>query len=123
MSTRSLAIALTSLAAIACGGNLLLSSTSNWGGDFTDRSPPTDKCPGGTLTQLRTRMAISDPLTLAEISSDIPDSIRSRIVDSDRLYSFQFSTDPDSGDFWGFSGYLVARGDCIIHAKTTGYDN
>ena len=123
MSSRSLTIALASLAAIACGGKLLLSPPNNWGGDFTDRSPSTDECPGGTVTQLRTHMAISEPLALAEIGADIPDPVRSRIAKSDRFYAFRFTTAPDSGDFWGFSGYLVARGDCIIHAKTTGHDN
>ena len=123
MSPRSLLIALISLAAIACGDSQLLSPPSTWGGDFTVRSLPTDECPGGTLTQLRTRMAVSDRLALAEIGADIPDSVRSGIVDSAQLYSFQYSTAPDSGKFWGFSGYLVARGDCIIHAQITGYDN
>ena len=49
MFSRSVVVALTSVAAIACGGSELLSSPSTWGGDFTDRSPPTDECPGGTL--------------------------------------------------------------------------
>jgi hypothetical protein len=123
MSTRFVAIALTSLAAIACGGDQLLSPPSTWGGDFTDRSPPTDQCPGGTVTQLRTRMAVSTPQNLSELMPRLPDSVRSRISSEDTLHSFQFSTDPDSGNFWGFGGYLVAHGDCIVHARITSHDN
>ena len=123
MSPRSLLVALTSLAAMACGESQLLSPRSTWGEDFAVRSLPTDQCSGGTLTQLRTRMAVTDPLALAEIGADVPDSVRSGIVRSAKFYSFQYSTAQNSGKFWGFSGYLVARGDCIIHAEITAYDN
>ena len=123
MSKRLAAIFLSSLAAMACGGDQLLSPPSTWGGDFTDRSPATEECPGGTLAHLRTRMAVSEPFIPAEFRSQIPDTIRSRIAGGDRLHSFQFNTDPDSSSFWGFSGYLVSRGDCIVHAHITGHDN
>ncbi|GAB3358546.1 hypothetical protein GCM10027430_29160 [Lysobacter tyrosinilyticus] len=123
MSMRSVVVALISLCSLACGDGHLLSPPSKWGGDFTDRSPPTAECPGGTLDHLLTRMAVSAPYTAGEFEEDIPDSVRLRLTSDDRLHTFQFSTDPDSGDFWGFSGYLVSRGNCIIHAQVTGYDN
>ncbi len=123
MSMRFAAIALTSLAAIACGGVQLLSPPSTWGKDFMDRSPSTDECPGGTLAHLRTRMAVSEPQNLAEFRPHIPDSIHAQISGDERLHSYEFSTDPHSGNYWGFSGYFVSRGNCIVHAKVTGYDN
>ena len=112
-----------SLAASASGGDRLLSPPSSWGDDFTVRSPPTDVCPGGTISHLRARMAVSEPKDLAVLRERFPDTVLSQISQDDRLYTFQFSTDPDSGNFWGFSGYLVARGNCIVHAEVTGHDN
>ena len=123
MSKRLVVTAVISLATIACGGGQLLSPRANWGSDFTDRSPATDECPGGTLSQLRTRMSVSVPQDLAEFGQDIPESVRSQISRNDKLHTFQFSTDPASVDFWGFSGYLVAQGDCVVHAQVTGHDN
>lgn len=68
-------------------------------------------------------MAVSGSYTVGGFEERIPDSIRLRLTDDDRLHSFQFTTNPDLPDFWGFSGYLVSRGDCIIHAHVTSYDN
>jgi hypothetical protein len=119
---RRVAIALISLAPLACSGTQLLSSRNTWG-DFATRSPPTDECPGGTIKQLGTRMAVSSPYILADFEPTVPNLIRSRISSDHRLYSYQFSTDPESDNYWGFSGYLVARGNCIVHAEVTGYDN
>lgn len=123
MSMRPVIVTLASLCAIPCGGGELLSPRSKWHGEFTDRSPSTAECPGGTLTHLRSRMAVSGSYTVGEFEERIPDSIRLRLTDDDRLHSFQFTTNPDLADFWGFSGYLVSRGDCIIHADVTSYDN
>ena len=123
MFKRFAAIAVTSLAAVACGGNHLLSPLSAWSKDFTDRSPPTDECPGGSLAQLRTHMKVSEPRTLSESTFRIPDAVKSRISDKDRLYSFWFSTDPQLPNYWGFGGYLVAWQDCIIHVEVTEHDN
>lgn len=123
MSMRSVMVALASLCAIACGGGASLSPPGKWGGDFTDRSPSTAECPGGTLTHLRSRMAVSGPYIAGEFEERLPDSIRLRLTDDDRLHSFQFTTNPELADFWGFSGYLVSRGDCIIHAHVTSHDN
>jgi hypothetical protein len=122
MTMRSVAIALLALAPAACSGAQLLSSRSAWG-DFASYSPPTEECPGGTVGQLAKRMAVSPPYLLADFEPAVPSRLRSGITGDHRLYSFQFSTDPDSGNYWGFSGYLVARGNCIVHAEVTGHDN
>jgi hypothetical protein len=122
MFMRRVAIALISLAPLACSGTQLLSSRSTWG-DLASRSPPTEECPGGTMSQLRTRMAVSSPYALADFGPQVANLIRPRILNEHRLYSFQFSTDPYSNSYWGFSGYLVAHGNCINHAEVTSYDN
>ena len=123
MSRSLVAIAVIALVAIACASGQALSPPISWGSDFTDRSPPTDTCPGGTLSHLRTQMAISEPSESAALRDLIPDNIFPMLTQDDRLHTFQFSTDPDSDDFWGFSGHLVTRGDCIVYAAITGYDN
>lgn len=51
------------------------------------------------------------------------ESIRLRISEHHRFYSFEFTTNPNSDQYWGFRGYLVAEGDCIVHVEVTGYDN
>ena len=123
MLIRRLVIISASFVTIACGGAQLLSSPSTWGEDFTSRSPSTSECPGGSLVHLRAQMTVSAPHTLAEFQARVPDLIRSRISGGDRLHSFQFSTYSESGNYWGFSGYLVARGNCVVHAQVTEYDN
>ena len=122
MVIQRVAIALISFAPLACSGTQLLSPRSAWG-DLASRSPPTEECPGGTMSQLRTRMAVSSPYSLADAGPQVANVIRPRISNEHRLYSFQFSTDPNSDGYWGFSGYLVADDNCIIHAEVTGYDN
>lgn len=120
---RILATCFLLLAASACSNAELLSPRSGWGADLTDRSPPTKACPGGTVEQLATRMDVSSPYALADFEPEISDRIRTRIASDHRLYSVRFGTDPDADGYWGFSGYLVARGDCIVHAEVTSYDN
>lgn len=68
-------------------------------------------------------MAVSPPYTPATFEARIPDALARRLADGDRLRAFDFSTDPDATDVWGFSGYLVSRGDCIVHAAITSHDN
>ena len=45
------------------------------------------------------------------------------IEDSDLVHEFHFSSELAGGGFWGFSGYLISRGECVIHAKVTSIDN
>lgn len=111
------------LTTLACAPVASLSRPSTWGEDFIARSPPTTRCPGGTVAQLRSRMWVSKPVTAAQLGSDISEVVKANVSDADRLHLFQFATDPGQGGYWGFSGYLVARRDCIIHVQLTGYDN
>lgn len=120
---RILATFFLSLAAVACSNTELLSPRSEWGADFADRSPPTSACPGGTVEQLATRMDVSSPYALTDFGPKVSDRIRARIAGDHRLYSVRFATDPEADGYWSFSGYLVARGDCIVHAEVAGYDN
>jgi hypothetical protein len=123
MFKRLAVIALILFATIACDSDQSLSHPSNWGSDFTDRSPPTGECPGGTLSHLRTSMVVSQLNDLAALRELVPNVNLPPLSQGDTLHTFQFSTAPDSGSFWGFSGYLVARDNCIVHAKITGHDN
>ena len=89
MVMRRVVLALISLVPLACNSTQLLSSRSTWG-NFASRSPPTEKCPGGTINQLRTRVAVSAPYTLANFGPQVSNLIRPRILSEHRLYSFQF---------------------------------
>lgn len=107
----------------ACGETALLSAPRTWGSDFTDRSPATASCPGGTLSQLRRRMAIWQPEAPLEIQRSLPEPVRVRLSDEDSIHEFQFSETPASGPAWGFGGYLVTRKGCIVHAEIRYFDN
>lgn len=100
----------------------LLSPREYWGRDFTDRAPPTAACPGGSLAALRGAMSIQD-VDASSGANELPAAVRAGLAAEDRVHRFLFSTDPDAPGYWGFSGVLVARGDCILHAAVTGYDN
>jgi hypothetical protein len=109
-------------AVAACGGGPLLSPPSTWGADFTDRSPATAACPGGSLRRLRGEMDVS-AIDRRTFVPPVEDPVLDRMSDGDRLHAFRFATDPTSPMYWGFDGYLVSRGDCIVHATIAGYDN
>lgn len=49
--------------------------------------------------------------------------VEERLTASDRIYAFDFSSNPDESPWWAFRGVLVAHGDCIIHVEITGYDH
>ncbi len=49
--------------------------------------------------------------------------VEERLTASDRIYAFDFSSNPDASPWWAFRGVLVAHGDCIIHVEVTGYDH
>jgi hypothetical protein len=53
----------------------------------------------------------------------VSEFVRRAIGTEDKIYRFQFMTDPASGDLWGFSGYLVTRGECMIHVEVTNHIN
>jgi len=56
-------------------------------------------------------MAVPEPVESTALRRLIPGNLLPMLTQGDSVHAFLFKTDPDSGDFWGFSGYLVARGD------------
>ncbi len=120
---RTLAMAITALATLGCASSGLLSSRSDWGGDFTDRSPPTAKCPGGTLEQLKTRMDVSATVIPLIEEVKLPKAVKAELLAGAQLLKFWFGTNPQEPGYWGFGGHLVSRDGCIIYARTTEHDN
>lgn len=106
---------LTLLATLGCSPTRPPPPASARPADLAEWSPPTPACPGGTLSALQARMSVT-PLS----DGAAPDTATQA---ADRHYTFWFSTDPESPDYWSFGGRLVARGDCIVHAEVTRYDN
>lgn len=100
-----------------------LSPPADWGADFVARSPQTDECVGGSLASLGRQMDVSAPVESDTFGEPIDDSIKQQVLASDTYHTFQFNTDPTHTDYWGFGGYLVARGDCIIYVKVLDFDN
>ena len=97
---------------------------SRWSRDFTDRSPATDACPGGTVSALRNRLAIDGPFGKEVLREHLPDLAPEHLEPDDEIYSFRYASDPDAAaGQWGFDGALVARGDCIVYVGKLGYDN
>lgn len=101
------------------------SDPTTWYGDFQSLVVPTEECPGGTVEQLGKRLTLSEPYSLrvpdAAQRFSVPTLIG--IEDSDWVHEFYFSSELPGGSFWGFSGYLMSRGSCVIHAEVTNIDN
>ena len=102
------------------------SDSSQWDKDFLRMVEPAPTCPGGSVDSLRKRMAVSGPY----ISRAAFEAANRRalpplggVAPGDRYYSFSFRSELASGGFWGFGGYLVTRGTCIVHAEVTSRDN
>lgn len=97
---------------------------SQWARDFTDRSPPTEACLGGTISALRSRMAVNEPFGKEALREHLPELAPQHVSPHDEIYSFQYTSSPDSAaGYWGFDGALIARHDCIIYVGRLGYDN
>jgi hypothetical protein len=120
----SLVLALGALAAPPAKN--VPSNPSQWDKDFLSMARPTPACPGGSVDALRKRMAITGPYMSADAFHtatlrELP-PLRG-VAAGDRYYSFQYTSEPVGGGFWGFAGYLVTRGACIVHAQVTSRDN
>lgn len=112
--------------AVAAGEEVALpSDPQTWYGDLRPMITPTEQCPGGTVEQLRKRMSVSEPSSTRALDTAqrFSQSTLPGIEDSDLVHEFHFSSELAGGGFWGFSGYLISRGECIIHAKVTSIDN
>lgn len=108
-------------------GDSILQPTdpAGWNGDFRRLVRPTAQCPGGTMAQLRSRVSVSEPHVprdLERIHDFRPRSVPA-IAPSDKLHAFHFRSESPDGSFWGFDGFVVARGKCIIHVEVTSHDN
>lgn len=112
--------------AVAAGEVIVVpSDRATWYGDFQSLTVPTEECPGGTVEQLGKRMSVSEPYPTQSPGAAQRFALPSLhgIADSDRVHEFYFSSELPGGSFWGFRGYLVSRGACVIHAKVTTIDN
>ena len=114
----SLAVAAEAIAAVP-------SQPATWYGDFRSQVVPTDECPGGTVEQIGERMSVSAPYSAqdAEAIQRFSLSALRGIAGTDQVHEFYFSSELPDGSFWGFGGFLVARGVCVIHVKITNIDN
>jgi len=120
-----------------------LSDPETWSSDVMRGAAPSPECQTDTIENLKQRMAVTGPYTVEEYErtvafysstaenpteriatlNEVSEFVRREIGAEDRIYGFQFMTDPASGDFWGFTGYLVARGECMIHVEVTSHIN
>jgi hypothetical protein len=109
----------------AAGGTVVPSEPATWSKDFTALAGATPECPGGTVEQLRKRMSVSEPYSPGAYGAAHHATLGSLhgLVATDRLHEFYYRSDLPKGGFWGFGGYLVARGDCIAHVQVTTHDN
>jgi hypothetical protein len=70
-------------------------------------------------------MSVSEPYSPQGYEAAHQTSLKSLrgLVAADHLHEFYYRADLPSGGFWGFGGYLVARGACIAHVQMTTHDN
>ena len=101
------------------------SDPTTWYGDFQSLVIPTEECPGGTVEQLGKRLTLSEPFSAqaSDVARRFSVPTLRGTEDSDWVHEVYFSAELPGGSFWGFSGYLVARGSCVIHAEVTTIDN
>lgn len=119
------------------------SDPATWNPDFMRGAVSSPDCPTDTLRNVRMRMAAIGPYDLDEFErtvsyySSIGDEpgegtptynrvselVRRSIAASDRIYAFRFNPLAADGAARGFSGYFVARGDCVVHVQITSYDD
>ena len=103
----------------------------------------TPSCATDTIANARSRLSVVGPLTIDEyeqrvahsfttveeperkqrVYKQVSDFVRDNIGENDAIYDVSFNTDPSGGNFWGFSGYVVARGDCVVYVSKMSYLN
>ena len=101
------------------------SSPETWGSEISSRVKPTAACPGGEVASLRTQLEVSSPFTSpaafsAATGEKLPEL--EGTLTGDTTHQFSFHAELPDGTVWGFSGFLLARGPCIIHAQVTSID-
>jgi hypothetical protein len=112
--------------AVAAGDNIQLpSDPKSWQVDYLGLPAASEKCPGGEFGELGKRVpalklyAPKDYESVYRTSLSDLDGLRN----SDQIYPFYYRTDLPNGRFAGTGGYIVVRGECIIHVQVTLYDN
>ena len=120
-----------------------LSDPATWSPDFMRGAISSEDCRTDSLPNVRTRMAAIGPYEVDEfertvayysptggepgesipIYNRVSELVRRSIDPADRIYAFGFSSLAAGGSAQGLSGYVVARGDCIVHVQVTRYEN
>ena len=133
----TLLLTILALSCTACGsqGVVPLSDPAHWNGDFMDGAQSTPDCPTDTITNARNRMTVAGPYTVEEfeklesfvrlepaVYKRVSDFTRKNIEEDDAIYDVQYLVLGESY-LWGFFGYVVAKGDCIVHVGEMGYIN
>ena len=81
-----------------------------------------------TIEQYEHRVALKfttaeEPEREQVVYKKVSEFVRENIGDGDEIYDVSFQTDPLGGNFWGFSGYVIARDECVIHVGRMAYTN
>jgi hypothetical protein len=113
-----------------------LSDPDTWNSDFMRSAKATPECQTDTIQNVMSRMSSVDgPYTIEEYEQTerwdrsngvgrlnrASEFVKEMIGDVDRIYAFIRLPAERRG--FGFSGYLVARGDCVIHVEIDSYIN
>ena len=122
-SARFTFLFLLKVSAAYAAGTHVPSDPGGWDQDLLGMAVPTKDCPGGSIASLSKRMALSQPLGSAEFSQTARRDHLSGTLPSDQARRFYFRSELPGGSFWGFSGYVLGRRGCIVHAKVTSRDN
>ena len=145
MEPTKLLLSLLVVLCASCASNIVvpLSDPADWNGDYMYGAEPSSTCPTDTIASARTRMYVDGPFTIAQYeqtvaysftTADEPDRLQhsyNKVSDfvkensgnNDKIYAVSFNTDPTSGDYWGFKGYVVARDECVVHVSRMAYTN
>ena len=137
--------ALVALLCTACESTTVepLSDPQDWNGDFMRGARSTENCTTDTIANARNRMYVGGPFTIDQyeqrvaysfttknepdrvqvVDQKVSDFVRETIGQNESIYEVSFSTDPSGGDYWGFSGYVVARDECVVHVSKMSYSN
>ena len=116
---------LVTFAATAGDATEIPSDPRSWDMEYLGLPAGSAKCPGGEIQDFRNRVPSLRPHTPQEYESTYQTSLKSLrgLRDSDQIYPFYYRWDLPNDQFAGVGGYIVARGQCIIHVQATLYDN
>ena len=114
---------LLNVSAAYAAGTHVPSDPAGWDQDLLEMAVPTKDCPGGSIASLSKRMTLSQPLGSSEFSLTVSRDHLSGTLPTDQARQFYFRSELPGGSFWGFSGYVLERSGCIVHAKVNSRDN